>query len=87
MSGIERVTVSLPADIRQAAQQLAESTGSSFSAVVNEALAAWLRTRLVDAWLAEHRHAHGDFDEDELRALAAETGVPYTPPSSRGAAA
>lgn len=84
---IERVTVSLPTDVRQAAQQLAESSGSSFSAVVNEALSSWLRAKLVDAWLAEHQQTHGAFDEDELRRLAAETGVPYTAPRGRESAA
>ena len=31
----------------------------------------------VDAWLAEHQAVHGAFSEEELRALAAEAGVPY----------
>jgi post-segregation antitoxin (ccd killing protein) len=87
MSLTERVTVSLPAEVRQAAQRVAEASGMPFSAVVQEALAAWLRTRLVDAWLSEHLLAHGAFDEDSLRRLAAETGVPYAPPIARGTAA
>lgn len=33
--------------------------------------------QLVDAWLAEHQATHGAFDEDELRALAEDAGVPY----------
>ena len=73
----ERVTVSLSADIRRAAQRIAEERGTSFSAVVAEALTGWMRGRLVDAWLAEHQSAHGEFDENELRALAADAGVPY----------
>jgi predicted transcriptional regulator len=73
----ERVTVSLPDDVRRAAQRIAEERGTSFSAVVAEALTGWMRGRLVDAWLAEHQAAHGAFDENELRALAAEAGVPY----------
>lgn len=76
----ERVTVSLPADVRQAAQRIAEERGTSFSTVVSDALTAWLRGRLVDAWLAEHQAEHGEFDEDELRALAADAGVPYVGP-------
>jgi len=87
MSRTERVTVSLPAEVRQATQRVAEASGMPFSAVVNEALAAWLRTRLVDAWLAEHQLAHGAFDEEVLRQLAVETGVPYAPPIFRGTAA
>ncbi len=87
MSATERVTVSLPTEVRRAAQRVAEATGVPFSAVVQDALATWLRTRLVDAWLAEHQAAHGAFSEDELRALAAEAGVPYLPPTpSRSAA-
>ena len=87
MTTTERVTVSLPAEVRQAAQRVAEASGVAFSTVVNEALAAWLRTRLVDVWLAEHQATHGEFDEDELRALAVEAGVPYLPPNVRTSAA
>ncbi len=87
MSATERVTVSLPTEVRRAAQRVAEATGVSFSAVVQDALATWLRTRLVDAWLAEHQAAHGAFSEDELRALAAEAGVPYLPPTASRRAA
>ena len=87
MSSTERVTVSLPAEVRRAAQRVAEATGVPFSAVVNDALANWLRSRLVDAWLTEHQAAHGVFDEEELRSLAAETGVPYLPPTTGRTAA
>lgn len=76
----ERVTVSLPEDVRRSAQRVADDLGLSFSAVVADALTGWLRGRLVDAWLAEHQSEHGTFDEDELRALAAEAGVPYLAP-------
>lgn len=72
-----RVTITLPAELRQTAQQAADTAGIPFSAVVSDALAAWLRGQLVDKWLAEHQAAHGAFDEDELRALAQEAGVPY----------
>ena len=87
MSTTERVTISLPAEVRRAAQRVAEATGVPFSAVVQDALATWLRSRLVDAWLAEHQAAHGAFSEDELCSLAAEVGVPYLPPKTRGSAA
>ncbi|HEY0641070.1 MAG TPA: hypothetical protein VGD67_25845 [Pseudonocardiaceae bacterium] len=76
----ERVTVSLPADVRQSAQRMADELGLSFSAVTADALTAWLRARLVDAWLAEHQAGHGAFREDELAALAVEAGVPYLAP-------
>ncbi|MGQ0845270.1 MAG: hypothetical protein ACT4QF_14175 [Sporichthyaceae bacterium] len=76
----ERVTVSLPSELRQAAAEVAERRGESFSAVVASALSEWMRAQLVDAWLAEHQDRCGAFDEDELRALAAEAGVPYVPP-------
>ena len=55
--------------------------------MVNDALASWLRSRLVDAWLTEHQIAFGRFDEEELRSLAAETGVPYLPPTAGRTAA
>lgn len=77
---IRRVTVSLPSDTLEAAQRIAEERGLSFSAVVSDALVEWLRSRLVDAWLVEHQACHGAFDENELRALAAESGVPYVAP-------
>lgn len=76
----ERVTVSLPDEMLRAAQAAAEQRGVPFSAVVAEALAGWLRGRLVDAWLAEHQAGHGLFDEAELHTLAAEAGVPYLGP-------
>jgi hypothetical protein len=83
----ERVTVSLPDDLRQAAHRIAEERGTSFSAVVTEALTGWLRARLVDAWLAEHQATYGNFDENELRRLAADAGVPYVGPGRPGEAA
>jgi hypothetical protein len=76
-----RVTISVPADLREAAQEAAQRAGVPFSTVVSDALAAWLRGRLVDAWLADYEAEHGAFDEDELRALAQDAGVPYVPPS------
>lgn len=87
MSLTERVTVSLPADVRQAAQQVAESTGVPFSNIVNDALTVWLRGRLLDQWLCEYEAEHGDFDEKDLQSLARETGMPYLPPTNRASAA
>jgi post-segregation antitoxin (ccd killing protein) len=75
-----RVTVSLPSEILQSAQHIADERGLSFSAVVSDALAGWLRSKLIDAWLAEHQVNHGPFNEDELRELAADAGVPYLAP-------
>ena len=77
---IERVTVSIPHQVRRAAQRIAEQRGTSFSAVVTEALTRWMRGRLVDAWLAEHQASHGQFNENELRELAVDAGVPYVGP-------
>jgi hypothetical protein len=76
----ERVTISLPAEVRDAAQRVAEAEGLAFSTVVSAALTGWLRNRLVDVWLHEHQREVGVFDESELRTLAAEVGVPYLPP-------
>ncbi len=78
--GNDRVTISLPDSLRQAAQQIAEERGSSFSAVVAEALTGWVRGSLVDAWLAEYQAEHGAFTEDELQAISKDAGVPYVPP-------
>lgn len=82
-----RVTITLPAEIREAVQVAAERSGVPFSAVVSSALAAWTRGVLVDTWLAEHQQAHGEFSEDELKALAAEAGVPYVPADQARSAA
>lgn len=76
----QRVTVSLPEDVRRGSQRIADELGVSFSAVVAEALTGWLRARLVDAWLTEHQAEHGAFREEELQALAMEAGVPYLGP-------
>jgi|GEM_PF-4034745 len=54
--------------------------GLAFSAVVSDALTGWLRSRLVNVWLADHQARHGAFDEQELRELAAAAGVPYLAP-------
>lgn len=76
----ERVTVSLPEQLKSEVTRIAEQRGVPFSTVVAEALLDWTRARLVDEWLAEHQAQHGDFDETELRALAATAGIPYLPP-------
>lgn len=81
----ERVTVSLPGELAQPARAAAEAMGVPFSTVVTVALEGWLRGRLVDAWLAEHQARMGAFTEEELRALAADAGVPYLPPAAEGA--
>lgn len=46
-------------------------------------IAAWLGTRLIDAWLIEFQDEFGEFDEDALKQLAADAGVPYLPPDPR----
>lgn len=76
--------MSLPVEVRQTAQRVADELGTSFSAVVADALTGWLRGRLVDAWLADYQAAHGVFEEEELRSLAADAGVPYLPPGRGG---
>ena len=76
----ERVTVSLPAELRQVVQRVADDAGVPFSSLVSGALTAWVRGRLVDEWLAEYQAERGVFDEDELRALAGRAGIAYLPP-------
>lgn len=80
---MERVTVSMPSSIRESAARIAEDEGQSFSALVTSAVEDWIRGRLLDEWLAEMAAERGGWDEESLQALAKETGVPYTPPSSR----
>ncbi len=79
---VERITVSLPAEVKESAQRMAEQAGVPLSTVVAEALQAWTRGRLTDAWLAEYQDEFGEFTEDELRDIATETGAVYVPPSA-----
>ena len=76
----DRVTVSLPAELRQAGQAEADETSTSFSAVVTAALRDHLRGRAIDTWVLEFEAEHGEFSEAELVAIAADAGVPYVPP-------
>lgn len=79
-----RVTITLPPELHEAAQHAADSAGVPFSSVVSAALSAWVRGQLVDTWLAQHQAAHGVFEEDELRALAGDAGVPYVAATRTG---
>ena len=76
---IERVTVSLPAELRQAAQELAKGQGVPFSTLVSSALERHLRGLLLDRWLQDYQDELGAFTEEELRAAAERMGLPYTP--------
>ena len=76
----ERVTVSLPAELRAMAQQTANNLGLPVSTVVAEALTYRLRGRLVDEWLVDYQTTHGPFSESEVVEIAAASGVPYLPP-------
>jgi hypothetical protein len=82
-----RVTITMPEELRHAVLNAAERAGVPFSAVVTAALGAWARGQVVDEWLADHRAEHGEFSEDELKALANEAGVPYIPPGSTSGSA
>ena len=86
---VDRVTISLPREVREAAQAVAKANGVPLSSVFNDAIESWLRGRLVDPWLREFEASHGSFDEDELKALAIEAGVPYSVrmPSAKPSAA
>jgi predicted transcriptional regulator len=75
----ERVTVSLPSEVREAAQRIAEETGTSFSGVVTDALLTVVRRRVIAELLADYEAEHGAFTEDELRHAAEEMGLPYIP--------
>jgi molybdopterin converting factor small subunit len=80
MSTIERVTVSLPSQVRQQAQRLAETEEMTFSAVVTSALEDWMRGRLLDKWLEEFEEEFGPITEDELKEFASKSGMRYLPP-------
>ena len=80
---MERVTVSMPANVRESAARIAEDEGQSFSALVTSAVEDWIRGRLMDELLQELADERGGWDEASLQTLAAETGIPYTPPDQR----
>ncbi len=74
---IERVTVSLPAELRQAAQNAADATGTAFSSVVADALLDWVRGRKIDELLSEYEAEAGEITEEEMRGMAKEMGLPH----------
>jgi predicted DNA-binding protein len=80
MSTMERVTISIPPQLRESAARLAEREGRSFSAFISSAVEDHIRGLLLDEWLAEQEAADGGWDEEELKALAERTGIPYLPP-------
>jgi hypothetical protein len=84
MSLAERVTITMPAPLREAASQMAEGDGVSFSAFVSSAVEDWIRTRLLDDWLDEYAAEQGGWDETRLAAVAAEAGLAYLPPGRPG---
>jgi len=77
----DRVTVSLPAGLRQAGPAETDETGTSFSAVVTDALRNHLRGRAIDTWVREFEAEHGELSEAELAAIAADAGVSDVPRS------
>lgn len=77
-----RVTITLPDDLRQTIADAAKRAGVPFSTVVADALAAWVRGQLLDAFLQDYEAEFGAFSEDELKAVAKETGIPYIPPEA-----
>jgi len=81
---MERVTVSMPARVRESAARFAEEDGLSFSAFITSAVEDWIRGRLLDQWLEEQAAERGGWDEEEMKRLAAEIGIPYLPPGRPG---
>jgi hypothetical protein len=79
---VDRVTVSLPSELRIAAQSAADEQGVPFSNAVANALSVWLRGQELGRWLADYQTEHGAFTEDELMRVAAKTGVPYIEPAN-----
>lgn len=83
---IERVTVSLPAELRQAAQKAADSTGTAFSAIVADALLVWVRGQKIDELIAAYEAEEGEITDDEMQAMAEQMGLPFTSPRKSKAA-
>lgn len=81
---VDRITVSMDAELGMAVRQAAEHAGMSVSSWLAEAAASRLRNVLLraalDAWQAED----GPFTEAELAEAAADMGLPW--PSTESAA-
>ena len=87
MQTTERVTVTIPVEMRRHAQSVADERHVALSTVVSEALASYLRSRALQEWVTEYEVEHGVITEDELVEFARETGVPYSPPRRSSEAA
>jgi hypothetical protein len=75
-----QVTVRVPEEIKVFAQRVADESGRPMSVVLAEALGQWVRWRAFDELLREWRAEDGPYDEDKLKAVAEEHGMPYVPP-------
>lgn len=75
-----QVTVRVPEEIKEFAQRVADESGRPLSAVLSEALGQWVRWMAMDEFLREWRAEGGQFDEERLRSVAEQHGMPYVPP-------
>lgn len=82
---VDRITISLDAELARTLREVAERDGLSISRWVAEAIEDRVRNHLLgvalDAWEAED----GPFTEEELARAAASMGIPC-PPASESAA-
>ncbi len=84
MQTTERVTITIPVEMKRDAQLIADERHIALSAVVSEALASYLRTQALQEWVAEYEAEFGVITEEELIEYSRKTGVPYSAPQ-RGA--
>jgi hypothetical protein len=76
---IEGATVSLAAELRHAALQAAEATGTAFPSVfADAALLDSVKGRKIDELLAEHEAEAGEITKQEMQAMAKEMGLPQS---------
>jgi hypothetical protein len=74
---IEGVTVSLAAELRHAAQQAADATGTAFSAVIADAaLHDLVRGRTIDEFARWVRSRGWRITEQEMQVMSNEMGLP-----------
>ncbi len=83
MQTTERVTVTIPIEMRQAAQREAEERNVALSTVVSEALAEHVRARALREVVEDYEAEFGVITEDEMREYAARVGIPYSSPRRR----
>jgi hypothetical protein len=80
-----KTSITVPTDVFEAAKEEGAKRNLSFSAIVAEALAEWVRGQLMDQYLRDYCGPPGDpLREEDLMQVAIERGLPYIAPYRTG---